>query len=239
MATFPVTFDPASAGFKTDTVTVSLDNDSPGDPNPTVSLQGVGIESTSTPTATATTTTTPTPTSTPTPTPTSTSTATLTRTTTPTATTSASPTPTPTPSATRTPTPTVTPTATASPTPTVSATPGGVTLDIDGIGGALPLTDGLLLLRYFFGFRGATLVAEATGTGCVRCTPDQIEPYIASILGLLDIDGVGGPQPLTDGLLLLRYFFGFRDAALVAGTEVMGCTRCTADDIEDYIAGLL
>ena len=37
----------------------------------------------------------------------------------------------------------------------------GVTIGIDGNGVADPLTDGLLFLRYLFGFRGATLIAGA------------------------------------------------------------------------------
>jgi hypothetical protein len=42
-ATVPVTFDPASAGPKSDLLTLSLDNDSPVHSNPTVSLSGTGI----------------------------------------------------------------------------------------------------------------------------------------------------------------------------------------------------
>jgi DNA-binding beta-propeller fold protein YncE len=55
-----------------------------------------------------------------------------------------------------------------------------------------------------------------------------------------DIDGNGSVDPLTDGLLQLRYFFGFRGAALVAGAvDPVGCTRCTAAAIEAYIQALL
>jgi hypothetical protein len=57
--------------------------------------------------------------------------------------------------------------------------------DIDGNGSGEPLTDGLLLLRYAFGFRGATLVAGAVAGNCVRCTQGPIESYIAR-LGALD-----------------------------------------------------
>jgi hypothetical protein len=54
--------------------------------------------------------------------------------------------------------------------------------DVDGNGTVDPLTDGLLALRYEFGFRGATLIAGAVGPGCTRCTAPQIEAYLASMV---------------------------------------------------------
>ena len=102
-----------------------------------------------------------------------------------------------------------------------------------------PLTDGLLLLRYLFGFGGTTFVTGAVGDGCGRCDAPEIEVYIASIIGLLDVDGVNGAKALTYGLLLLRYLFGFRGATLVTGAVENGCSRCTPETIEPYIAGLL
>ena len=77
------------------------------------------------------------------------------------------------------------------------------------------MTDGVLVLRYLFGFRDATLIASAMGPLCDRCEADEIEDYIESILPLLDIDDNADVEPLTDGVLILRYLFGFRDAALV------------------------
>ena len=53
-----------------------------------------------------------------------------------------------------------------------------------------------------------------------------------------DIDGNGSVEPLTDGLLALRYIFGFRGATLIAGAVGAGCTRCDAPAIEAYLAGL-
>jgi hypothetical protein len=55
------------------------------------------------------------------------------------------------------------------------------TLDVDGSGDIQPLTDGLLVLRYEFGFRGATLVTGAVGPNCTRCTAPAIEAYLASV----------------------------------------------------------
>jgi DNA-binding beta-propeller fold protein YncE len=53
-----------------------------------------------------------------------------------------------------------------------------------------------------------------------------------------DVDGDGSFDALTDGLLLLRYFFGFRGATLVSGAvDLVSCTRCTAVEVEEFIAG--
>ena len=51
-----------------------------------------------------------------------------------------------------------------------------------------------------------------------------------------DIDGNGAIDPLTDGLLALRYLFGFRGEALIVGMVAPDCTRCTAAAIEAFIA---
>ena len=52
-----------------------------------------------------------------------------------------------------------------------------------------------------------------------------------------DVDGNGLVEPLTDGLLTLRYLFGFRGATLVNGAVAPDCTRCTTPAIESYIVG--
>jgi hypothetical protein len=149
--------------------------------------------------------------------------------------------PTPTASSTKTLTPTSTATASVTATPTVTPTPNPGVLDADGSGTASPLTDGLLVLRYLFGFRGATLTTGAVDiSNCTRCTAPAIETHIAGNLASFDIDGHGSAQPLTDGLLALRYLFGFRGTTLTAGAvDLATCTRCTAATIEPYIESLL
>jgi hypothetical protein len=53
-------------------------------------------------------------------------------------------------------------------------------LDVDGDGETLPLTDGLLVLRYLFGFTGSTLTTGAVDlVNCTRCDA-------AAIIGFLD-----------------------------------------------------
>jgi hypothetical protein len=62
---------------------------------------------------------------------------------------------------------------------------------------------------------------------------------VTYVLGVVDVDGDGEVEALTDSLLLLRYAFGFRGATLVTGAVDLGhCTRCTAPQIENYVATL-
>ena len=111
--------------------------------------------------------------------------------------------------------------------------------DFDADGQMLPLTDGLLLVRALFGFSGQSLVGGAVGSGCGRCSANEISAYIAKLRDLteyLDIDEDNTEQPLTDGLLVLRYFFGFRGGALIAGAVSPDCDTCSAIGIEGHIA---
>jgi DNA-binding beta-propeller fold protein YncE len=63
---------------------------------------------------------------------------------------------------------------------------------------------------------------------------------LARDLAAYDIDGDGEAEPLTDGLLLLRYLFGFRGGTLATGAiDLVDCTRCGAADVEGYIGALL
>jgi hypothetical protein len=112
-------------------------------------------------------------------------------------------------------------------------------IDVDGNGEVDALTDALLILRYIFGFRDATLIAGAVGPGCTRCLADEIESFIAANITSFDVDGNGDVDALTDALLILRYVFGFRGATLIAGAVGPGCTRCLAPEIEGYLDPLV
>jgi hypothetical protein len=149
------------------------------------------------------------------------------------------PTNTPTPSVTPTPTVTRTPTPTLSPTATRTLRPA-VADDIDADGQTDALTDGLLKLRWMFGFTGATLIASAVDTqNCTRCSATDILAYLNGSGLTFDIDGDGELVPLTDGLLNLRWMFGFRGPTLIAGAvDNSDCTRCNSGDIETYIESL-
>ena len=54
----------------------------------------------------------------------------------------------------------------------------------------------------------------------------------------MDIDGNGHIEPLKDGVLILRYLFGFRGDALINGAVGANPARFTAADIEAYLRGL-
>ena len=90
-------------------------------------------------------------------------------------------------------------------------------LDVDGDGQAAALTDGLLIIRYLFGFNGTALVSGALGSDATVTSADAIVTHLDTHKAAFDIDGDGSTLPLTDGLLIIRYLFGFEGAALVAG----------------------
>ena len=106
-------------------------------------------------------------------------------------------------------------------------------VDADGVVG--PLTDGLIMLRRLFGFNGATLTAGVLGSECTRCEADGIEEFMGTFSDY-DIDGNGVSEPLTDGLLLLRYLFGFRGNVLISGAIGDDCSNCDAPEVEAHIA---
>jgi hypothetical protein len=59
-------------------------------------------------------------------------------------------------------------------------------------------------------------------------------------LSIVDVDGNGVFDPLTDGVLVLRFLFGFTGPSLVAGAvDLAGCTRCDAPAIQAYLQTLL
>ncbi len=111
-------------------------------------------------------------------------------------------------------------------------------VDLDGVVG--PLTDGLLILRYLFGFTGQPLVIGALGGGAMRTDPALIVAYLDSIRAtVLDLDFDGGEMPLTDGVLLLRYLFGFRGAALVTAAVDPDCARCDGASIGGFVQSVV
>jgi alpha-tubulin suppressor-like RCC1 family protein len=67
-----------------------------------------------------------------------------------------------------------------------------------------PATDGVLLMRYLLGYRGAALVANAQGSGASLRDATQIENHISTSLAPLDVDSDGETLALTDGVMILR-----------------------------------
>jgi len=99
--------------------------------------------------------------------------------------------------------------------------------------------DGVLVVRYLIGVSGAALTNNALGANPERTDPAQIVSYLNNIRPLLDFDGNGRVEALTDGLLLVRYLAGLRGDALVNGAVGSGATRTLAADVASAIAGLV
>jgi hypothetical protein len=112
---------------------------------------------------------------------------------------------------------------------------GCFSFDIDENKEAKALSDGLLVIRHLFGFSGESLTSGATTTEGARTSAEAISGYLSDADIELDIDGDGQSKALTDGLLLIRYLFGFSDDSLTAGAIGEGAERTTAEEIEAYI----
>lgn len=119
----------------------------------------------------------------------------------------------------------------------ITTVPAGP-LDIDINGQFDALTDGLLVLRSMFGLEGNALISGAVAPGAYYRSADEISQRIESIINLVDIDGDGSIDALTDGLLVLRYLFGLGGQALIDGVVADGATR-TTEQIEQHLAGLV
>ena len=120
-----------------------------------------------------------------------------------------------------------------------SSCPGCFNWDIDDDGESKALTDGLIMIRHLFGFNGDSLTAGAIGGEADRATSDAISSYLADATTELDIDGDGESKALTDGLLLIRYLFGFSGDSLISGAIGNGAERDTAEEVEAYIEARL
>jgi hypothetical protein len=67
----------------------------------------------------------------------------------------------------------------------------------------------------------------------------DIQSRINNLGEFLDIDGNGQNDPLSDGLLILRYLFEIRGADLINGVVAQDATRTTATEIEEYLAKMV
>lgn len=53
--------------------------------------------------------------------------------------------------------------------------------DIDGNGKVDALTDGILILRFLLGLRGAALINNSVGNNCTRCSATEIVTYLETL----------------------------------------------------------
>ena len=120
----------------------------------------------------------------------------------------------------------------------LAGTPPAGSLDIDGNGEYDALTDGLLFLRDMFGLDGDSLVNGTIASDANYTESVDIESRIDLLGSLIDVDGNGEVDALTDGLLILRYLFGLEGDALINGVVADNATRKTASDIEAHLESL-
>lgn len=112
------------------------------------------------------------------------------------------------------------------------------TLDIDGDGQFDALTDGLLLLRYFFGLTDESLLSGVITENSRYKTFDEVDARIASMAENLDFDGNNVNDALTDGILALRYLFGIHSVDLINGALSPNASRTNLDDILSHFDAL-
>jgi len=113
---------------------------------------------------------------------------------------------------------------------------GCFSFDVDENLEAQPLTDGLLVIRHLFGFSGDSLTSGAVSGEASRGSSEAIAGYLTDADSQLDIDGDGESKPLTDGLLLIRYLFGFSGDSLISGAIGTNATRKNPEAVSAYIA---
>jgi len=118
-----------------------------------------------------------------------------------------------------------------------AATTQAARLDADGNGVVASATDGALILRHLFGFSGDTLTEGVLGTGSTRDAA-AITAYLAGTGTLLDVDGTGRRDALTDGVLINRYLLGRTGSALTLGAIGPGATRLSPDQVAAYLAAI-
>ena len=119
-----------------------------------------------------------------------------------------------------------------------STVSSGSNLDIDGNGRFDALTDGLLVLRSMFGLTGAPLISGVVAADAVYTNAEDIQSRITGLGNLLDIDNNGNVDALTDGLIILRYFFGLTGDTLIKDVVASDAQRLSATDIESHMASL-
>jgi hypothetical protein len=93
-----------------------------------------------------------------------------------------------------------------------------------------------VLLRYLFGFHDEMLTGGAVDPNCKRCDPAAMESYIDELGLLLDVDDNGSVVGLSDGMLALRFLFGFSDEALTDGVVATDCHRCDSESLIEYLS---
>jgi hypothetical protein len=109
-------------------------------------------------------------------------------------------------------------------------------LDVDGNGTPDALTDGILVLRYLFDPAGSWNYSDALGSGAFRTNRELIRNRLGfESSTVLDVDGNGAADALTDGILILRYLFDPTGSWNYSDSLGSGATRTTREAIRAYL----
>lgn len=108
-------------------------------------------------------------------------------------------------------------------------------LDVDGNGQCDALTDGVLMMRYLFDPNGPWTTAGAIGSGATQTTHDQVKAYLDAGQTMLDVDGNGQCDALTDGMLMMRYLFDPAGTWTTDGLTGTGATRTTQAQVKAFL----
>ena len=96
------------------------------------------------------------------------------------------------------------------------------------------------MLRYLFGFRGTALVDGALSSNATRTDPTAIATFLdGGRSTMLDVDGNGTVDALTDGILIGRYLSGWTGQQLVAGALAPNATRTDPAAIVTYLSSFM
>jgi hypothetical protein len=112
-------------------------------------------------------------------------------------------------------------------------------LDIDANGVVDAATDGQLIRRFMSRIYDGALTTGALGSNPQRTSPDDIEDRLNMMTPLLDVDQNGRADPMTDGIVILRYLLGFRSDALTQNALGSGARRTDATEIANHLLTLL
>jgi len=114
----------------------------------------------------------------------------------------------------------------------------GNPFDIDEDGKVTPLSDGLMMVRFLFGFTSGYEPLVSADSPHAN-NPTAIIDRLNEHLPMMDIDGNGDTAALSDGVLLIRYLFGFKGDALISNAIGEGALRTDAATIEDHLKEIL
>ncbi len=109
-------------------------------------------------------------------------------------------------------------------------------LNVNGDGDCDLPTDGALIMRYLFDPNGAWTTADTIDAGATRTTHDEIKSYLdAASTTMLNVNGNGQCDALTDGMLILQYLSDPGGNWTTDGLIGAGATRTTPAEVKSFL----